>query len=860
MISGYQRRDGSNGSVNLLVTGRTTVPAWIPRNEPTGRPNTVLSTTEEGPDVGTQNFTLGHYIEDNAYKGDLTGLSFYDEATANSRVFNATTDYDLNEYNVRWCVTPEFPEGTWAYFTCIDPDGLAVFPYAMSRYHYGVLSGADEVNLPNNRAVIFEGGPEAKQNVQSVAVDSSNGDVTLAWSGVEGGTYLIENSDDLTNWSALNDDARTSMGNLATSKDQSRSASDPQHFYRSTMLSLKPFDDAGYDYTAPVTPTFRAEFSPLPDLDDITSATINGVEVTILGSDGDTLFLEFDEASLPPGDYTVNINFTPAGNTTGGELEASSTNTHTVAPPRNVLLMIVDDWGLDSNPLDDLGIPGTTFPSMPNLQFLADHGLSFSNAYAQPVCAPTRASIITGRHGFRHGVGHPSGSGTLNTDELTLPEIFTAQNSPYSIASFGKWHLGGGATGPATIGGWPEFRGYLTNIPDYFNWSKVVNGVTSTSTDYVTTDQVDDTVSFINAETNPWFVWLAFSAPHSPYHNPPSHLHDYPTFATNNNGSVSGSDQRAAYEASLQALDTEIGRLLETVDLSTTNIIIIGDNGTPGDVVQAPYSEDHSKDTLYEGGVRVPMIAIGPDVKIHGNSSKIVHCVDIFSTVLEIAGIDITRATASVDVIDSQSLLPIFKGQDTAERCIVAERHTTTITGVGASLTGRAIRLASHPDYKLIVFGDPTTAADTSTFEMYHITEDINEQTPLSIPAAIGEPHYLAYTALMAKELEIGPSAPVAASDEILFIELPDTITGSQSVPGQTGTDPLTIFVDGVEATFISRVNTSEVIDRYWVKCSLPDDSGAPYSDTAAVVSFPPNTNNDQGNRVFTSIQIIANP
>ena len=80
---------------------------------------------------------------------------------------------------------------------------------------------------------------------------------------------------------------------------------------------------------------------------------------------------------------------------------------------------------------------------MPNLDALANRGIRLTNAYAQPVCAPTRASIITGRYGFRNGVGHPA-AGTLPASEVTLPETFTAQSSPYRLASFGKWHLGGG--------------------------------------------------------------------------------------------------------------------------------------------------------------------------------------------------------------------------------------------------------------------------------------------------------------------------------------------------------------------------------------------------------------------------------
>lgn len=854
MVTGFQLRDGSNGSTDLAATGRTSIPAWITRNEPGVRSNPLIA-TQYGPDVdstaGGETFILSHYIEDQAYKGDLVGLAHYDENLADTRTFNSSTDFDLNEYNVRWCETPEFPEGTWAYFTCIDAAGLSEFPFTMSRYHFGVVSGADEVNLPANREIIYEGGPEAPRKSGLVSIDDSSGEVTLTWSGVEGGTYRIERSDNLTEWTLLNDNATTTAGLTGTEIEPTRALTNDQNFYRSALTALAPFDDRGFDYTPPPVPTFRATFDPLPPLGQITSVTVGGVTATILGNLGNTLLLDFDTTGLAPGNHPAILTYTPTG---GSPTQLSSSETFTAPTDNNILLVIVDDWGIDSSPIDNAGTPGASLPPMPNLEFISANGLRFSNAYAQPVCAPTRAAIITGRHGFRNGVGHPSGSGVLPTSELTLPEIFTAENSPYSTACIGKWHLGGGsgggANGPATIGGWPEFRGYYTNIGNYFDWEKVVNGTTTSNvTTYATTEQVNDTIDFIGTQNSPWFVWLAFSAPHSPYHNPPAALHDYPTYPTNATGTVTGANRRGAYEASLQAFDTELGRLLQTVDLTTTNLILIGDNGTPGNVIQNPFSDPHSKDTLYEGGVRVPLIAIGPDIPAQGTSDKLVHCVDLFSTILELADIDVTTATSSVDIIDSQSLLPIFNGTDTVERSIVAERHTTTVTPEG---TGRTLRLDTHPDYKLIVFGDPTSATDTSSYEMYQITTDPNEQSPLTLPPTISDPHYDAYQALIAKDLAVGPAAPPIT----IFLELPTTPTGAQAVPGSFNVNPTSITIDGITATFIARVDQTETQDRYWVQCSLPNNAGSPY--TSATVTFPENTNSPQGDRVFNAIQIIT--
>ena len=137
---------------------------------------------------------------------------------------------------------------------------------------------------------------------------------------------------------------------------------------------------------------------------------------------------------------------------------------------------------------------------------------------------------------------------------------------------------------------------------------------------------------------------------------------------------------------------------------------------------------------------------------------------------------------------------------------------------------------------------------------MYQVSTDINEQTPLTLPPTADDPHFAAYQALIAKETAIGPVAPPTN----IFLELPTTPTGSQAVPGQTGTDPLSITIDGVAATFIARVDQSGTAQRYWVQCSLPDNSGAPY--TEAIVTFPENANNPQGERIFTAIQIIVSP
>lgn len=119
MTSGFVLRDGRNGADNLAVGGRKTLPAWEAREQ--NRP-AILRENETGPAVNGM-YPLGHYIEDYAYLGDC-GKTL-------------GKDFDLDELNGRWCVTPEFPNGNYAYFTAIDADGRPMYPYNMGRKFHG---------------------------------------------------------------------------------------------------------------------------------------------------------------------------------------------------------------------------------------------------------------------------------------------------------------------------------------------------------------------------------------------------------------------------------------------------------------------------------------------------------------------------------------------------------------------------------------------------------------------------------------------------------------------------------------------------------------------------------------------------
>lgn len=282
--------------------------------------------------------------------------------------------------------------------------------------------------------------------------------------------------------------------------------------------------------------------------------------------------------------------------------------------------------------------------------------------------------MLTGRQPFQHGVGSPEVAGQFSNgqDEITLPEIFTTVGAPHKLLSVGKWHLGGSDSGYSNRGGWPEFYGINGGgIQDYYSWSKNSNGVAVTSTTYSTTDLVNEATDFIaehEEARNPWFAWVAFNAPHTPFHEPPVELAPEGGYSTQG---VEESNNAFLYRKALEALDTEIGRLLESINPNTTQILLLGDNGTPGQAVQAPFGNGNAKGDLYNGGIHVPMIAKGPHVQLVPGSTddSLVHCIDVFSTILELAGIDESTVPdlGSQNVL-SVSMVPIFNGTDSAER------------------------------------------------------------------------------------------------------------------------------------------------------------------------------------------------
>jgi arylsulfatase A-like enzyme len=417
----------------------------------------------------------------------------------------------------------------------------------------------------------------------------------------------------------------------------------------------------------------------------------------------------------------------------------------------NFLILVADDFGVDGVGVysrDDLyGHPGegASPGPTPNLDQLAAEGVLFRNAYAMPACSSTRAATLTGRLGFRTGIGRVGGQ--LDTAETTLPDLLAAT---HRNAALGKWHLGGNDADHPIDSGFESYAGGLGGgVGDYFSWTKVTNAATGSPTTengyavYATTDAVDEALARIAAfGDDEWLVWVAFNAPHAPFHVPPSSLTALPV--------DDGSSNTLKYEAAVEAMDTEIGRLLAGIPadvLTDTTVIFLGDNGTPRGVVEAPFDSNRAKGSVYEGGINVPLIVKSPAVDPADEGSEslaVVQTTDLFATIAEIAGLPSSAE-------DSVSLVPYLEDPNlpTTLRRPYAYGETFSPNGFGPyDSQQRAIRdgrykviwrdgvyeelfdLALHPfeDENLLVVG-PTPEAQAAFDALALAMERLHDPT-----------------------------------------------------------------------------------------------------------------------------------
>lgn len=362
----------------------------------------------------------------------------------------------------------------------------------------------------------------------------------------------------------------------------------------------------------------------------------------------------------------------------------------------NILLIIADDFAndvaliTDRSPerrmyvMTDAGGP-MHVGALPILSTLLRCGLWFDQAWAQPACSPTRASIYTGTWPWRNGVGSPANNPQLDPALVTaLPMLLGPEG--YECGLFGKWHLGiAPGYRPVPDHGWVKHVGTLDGVinaannpcnianPDYENWcmedsDDYLNPTpTTVYATRVTVEEAGGWIAGLPVDT-PWFATVAFHTPHDPFHVPPFG-YQLPRGATPIN-------DEEKFNAAVQNLDASVGRLLGTGagpamssiapdQLENTVIIFIGDNGSA-----SPIATEEPKLTIHEGGVSVPLIvadgqAVANEMsgatpvprflepgRLNRNNSYLVHAVDLYETITEIAGV----TAALPPNIDSASL------------------------------------------------------------------------------------------------------------------------------------------------------------------------------------------------------------
>ncbi len=435
--------------------------------------------------------------------------------------------------------------------------------------------------------------------------------------------------------------------------------------------------------------------------------------------------------------------------------------------PRNILLVIGDDIGTDALSMFNTNTVGTSFAPTPNLDALAAQGVKFRHCYGYPSCSPSRSCLLTGRYGFRTGIGaaiDDAHDPYLSPRDYTIPKALDANPQlGFRHAQVGKWHLSAEASDPNVIGGWSHFSGYLAGEREsYFDWGKTVNGVTTAhTTNYATSDNATDAINWITAQgTNRWFLWFAPKAAHSPLHKPPNDLHSYDFLPPE--PPANGAFSKQYFQAMIEALDTEMGRVMTNINLAETLVLFLGDNGTPIDTIQSPYTTNQCKGTLFEGGIRLPMFAVGAGVVGTNRwADEVVNTVDVTTTLLDMAGVNFPTLPTNI-VFDGRSFSPVLRNQpwNPTEQVILSENFGSIIPPPLRGVAARGQR------YKVIKL-------DSGFQLFYDLQTDPYEHTNLlSNPndvANLTSPQLASYTGLTNRLAgwHNPPSAPVITKTQV---------------------------------------------------------------------------------------------
>jgi arylsulfatase A-like enzyme len=325
--------------------------------------------------------------------------------------------------------------------------------------------------------------------------------------------------------------------------------------------------------------------------------------------------------------------------------------------PPNIVIILADDLGYA-----DLGVQGSGDLATPHIDALAREGARFTNGYASaPVCAPTRAGLLTGRYqqrfGFEFNAPEPRATEYgLPREEATLAERLKARG--YATGMVGKWHLGFRPELTPARRGFDEFFGFLSGMRSYFPRPKadpILRGeVPVKETEYLTTAFGREAAAFVDRHRDePFLLYLAFNAVHAPLQATDADVARFKDIVD---------PKRRTHAAMVASMDDAVGALLEKICHTgleeRTLVFFLSDNGGPTRETGASNAPFRGrKGQVYEGGIRVPLLVwwkgrVGAQVR-----GEPVISLDVAATVLAAAGVEIPKTFDGID------LLPLLDGK-----------------------------------------------------------------------------------------------------------------------------------------------------------------------------------------------------
>lgn len=313
----------------------------------------------------------------------------------------------------------------------------------------------------------------------------------------------------------------------------------------------------------------------------------------------------------------------------------------------NILLILTDDqgWG-------DVTSHGNEFLQTPNMDRIAKEGARFDRFFVSPVCAPTRASLLTGRYHLNTGVhGVTRGRETMRAEEVTIAEIL--KDNGYATGAFGKWHNGAHYPNHPNGQGFDEFVGFCSgHWNNYFDTILERNGEEFRSDGFIIDFLTDEAISFMEKNKDEqFFCYVPYNTPHSPFQVPDQYFDKFKAKDLD--------DKLACVYGMCENLDDNIGRMLNTLDelgiADNTIVIFITDNGPNTD----RYNGDMRgrKGSPHEGGSRVPCFVRWPNgIKPGTHIKNIAAHIDLLPTLVSLLGLS-QPETLPVDGIDLTPLL-----------------------------------------------------------------------------------------------------------------------------------------------------------------------------------------------------------